>query len=514
MCKGLLISGMAALALAGCTMAPEYKQPTAPVASTWPAEPMASTNSSAQAVSGSAQSGTESPVVAEIGWREFFKDADLQSLIEISLKNNRDLRVAALNVEKARAQYRIQRAALFPTVNATADGSAARVPQDLSSTGKAMTSHQYDVGLGFTSYEVDLFGRIQSLKDQTLEQYLSLEETRTSTQITLVAEVADAYIALLTDQGLLSLTRDTLQSQQDSYNLQKNRAAQGVGTDLDVREAESAVRQAESNLAKYTRQVAQDRNALVLLIGQPLPEDLDKRIAAKTDGPDDSGVLTDLPSGLPSELLVRRPDIRASEHELKASNANIGAARAAFFPSITLTAGIGTSSESLSGLFANGSGVWNFAPVIRLPIFDGGVNQGNLDAAKISKNIQIAQYEKTIQTAFKEVSDALVARSTYNAQMQADELNVKAASESYRLYQMRYSGGVESYINVLIWHRELYSQQQILMATRQARLSNLITLYKVLGGGWKENTTDKTAGNADDGSGPRFALGAGEVSPR
>lgn len=471
---------LAVALLSGCTMAPHYERAEAPVAGKWPGDGNATVDT---------QSDEEKkPASADIGWRDFFKDPQLQQLIELSLKNNRNLRIAALNVQRARAQYRIQRAELFPKVDFTADGSAQRIPKDLSGTGSVTTAHQYDVGLGFTSYELDLFGRIQSLKDQTLEQYFSLAETQTSTQLSLVSEVATAYLTLLTDQGLLKITQDTLQSQRESYDMEKQRLSQGIGTDLDVRQTETSVREAESNLARYTRQVAQDRNALALLIGQPLPDDWQAEVSKIIDGPDDNGFLTELVPGLPSDLLTRRPDIRAAEHALKAANANIGAARAAFFPSIILTAGIGTSSQSLSGLFAGGQNVWNFAPVIRLPIFDGGVNAGNLDASKLSKQIEVARYELSIQTAFREVADALTARSTLNDQLKAEQLFVNAAAESYRLYEMRYNTGVDTYINVLIWHRQLYTAQQSLLNTRLARLSNLVTLYKTLGGGWTERT--------------------------
>lgn len=481
MCKRWILY-LSILVVSGCTMAPRYERPGAPVAGEWPDK------GANEAVVGPVKEDKTAVPSADIGWKEFFKDPKLQQLIELSLKNNRNLRIAALNVQKARAQYRIQRAELFPALDMTAGGSAQRIPKDLSGTGSVTTAHQYDVGLGFTSYELDLFGRIQSLKNQTLEQYLSLSETRISTQLTLVSEVANAYLTLLTDQGLLKITRDTLSSQRESYDIEKQRAAQGIGTELDVRQAETSVREAESNIARYTRQVGQDLNALTLLVGQPLPETLLAEIAKITDGPDDSGVLTELAPGLPSDLLTRRPDIRAAEHDLKAANANIGAARAAFFPSIILTGGIGTSSQSLSGLFAGGQNVWNFAPVIRLPIFDGGVNAGTLDAAKISKNIEIARYEYSIQTAFREVSDTLVARATLNDQLKADQLFVEAARESYRLYEMRYNTGVDNYINVLIWHRQLYTAQQGLLNTRLLRLSNLVTLYKALGGGWTEQT--------------------------
>ncbi|PKU25697.1 efflux transporter outer membrane subunit [Telmatospirillum siberiense] len=469
--KRLLPLAAGALLLAGCSLIPSYDRPAAPISSIWPL------------------GRAEEPVapVADIGWREFFTDPRLQKLIELSLSNNRDLRVAALNVEAARAQYQIQRADLFPSISASASGLNERVPARLSSSGKSVIEHQYSASVGFTSYELDLFGRIRSLTEQELELYFVEEETRTSTQITLVAEVADAYLTLMSDQELLRLTKETLDSQRKTYDLTKRSRDFGASTELELRQVETSVRTAEANLAQYDRQVSQDRNALVLLVGQPLPADLDADLA-KGHGLDDASLLADLPAGLPSELLERRPDIRAAEHNLKAANANIGAARAAFFPTVTLTASGGTSDTSLSRLFQGPTRAWTFNPSISVPIFEAGKLEADLDYAKVQKNIQVAQYEKAIQTAFREVSDSLVALQTYEDQVRADAALVEASEVRYKLADLRFRNGVDGYLNTLDAQRSLYSAQQSLISIRLSRLSNLVTLYKTLGGGWSEHT--------------------------
>jgi multidrug efflux system outer membrane protein len=460
----------------GCSLVPDYLRPSAPISQSWP-----------RGAAYDKTSATADAPASDIGWRDFFGDALLQSLIDLALKNNRDLRVAALNVETAQAQYRIQRADLFPAINASGTSDTQRTPADLSSRGQATVSRSYSVGLGVTSYELDLFGRIRSLNLQALENYLSLDETRISTQISLVAEVANAYLTMLADQQLLQLTQDTLLSQRQSYELTQQSRLRGVATELDLRQQETSVRTAEANLALYTRQVAQDRNALELLLGGPLPAAVEQRLAQPVDLANQS-LPSALPAGLPSDLLTRRPDIRAAEHTLKAANANIGAARAAFFPSISLTGSAGTSSASLSGLFKNGSAAWSFAPQISLPIFDAGSNQANLDVAKLQKDIGIAQYEKAIQTAFREVADALAASGTYDEQLTAQQKLVEASDVSYRLSDLRYRSGVASYLDALVAQRSLYSAQQTLITTRLNRATSLVTLYKVLGGGWSERT--------------------------
>ncbi|VVE38830.1 multidrug transporter [Pandoraea eparura] len=483
--KALSIA-LAAAFLAGCTLAPHYERPEAPIATTFPSGPAYKTPGAANQ---NGTAGSNAVVAADLGWREFFTDPRLQKLIEIALQNNRDLRVSMLNVEAARAQYQIQRSALLPSVGAAGQASVQRMPADLTSSERASISRSYQVGVGFTSYELDLFGRIQSLKDQALETYLASEDTAKTAHITLVSEVATAYLTWLADQELLKLTSDTLKSQESSYQLTKRSFDVGTASGLDLRQAQTPVDAARANLAQYTRQVAQDENALALLIGQPLPADLPP--GRPLDG---QGLLADLPAGLPSDLLLRRPDVTAAEHTLKGANANIGAARAAFFPSISLTASAGTASASLSNLFKGGQGAWSFAPSITLPIFAGGQNRANLDLAKVKKRIEVANYEKAIQTAFREVSDGLAARGTLDDQVAAQESLVKASDESYKLSDLRYRNGVDSYLNALVSQRSLYSAQQSLIATRLSRWTNLVTLYKALGGGWEEHTVPANAG--------------------
>ncbi|AJC19520.1 AdeC/AdeK/OprM family multidrug efflux complex outer membrane factor [Pandoraea pulmonicola] len=488
--KALPIALAAAL-LAGCTLAPHYERPEAPIATTFPNGPAYKTPAGANQ---NGATNANAVAAADLGWRDFFTDPRLQKLIEIALQNNRDLRVSMLNIEAARAQYQIQRSALLPSIGAAGQASVQRTPADMTASGRAGISRSYQVGVGFTSYELDLFGRIQSLKDQALETYLATEDTAKAAHITLVSEVATAYLTWLADQELLRLTADTLKSQQSSYDLTKRSFNVGTASGLDLRQAQTPVDTARANFAQYTRQVAQDENALALLIGQPLPADLPP--GRSLDG---QGLLTDLPAGLPSDLLLRRPDVTAAEHTLKGANANIGAARAAFFPSISLTANAGTASASLSNLFKGGQGAWSFAPTITLPIFAGGQNVANLDLAKVQKRIEIANYEKAIQTAFREVSDGLAARGTLDDQIAAQESLVKASEESYKLSDLRYRNGVDSYLNALVSQRSLYSAQQTLIATRLARWSNLVTLYKALGGGWEERTVPA---NADAASAP------------
>jgi multidrug efflux system outer membrane protein len=483
--RKLIVSVIAAVLAAGCTLEPKYDRPAAPVPQSFP---------EGEAHRAAAVAPTTGKAAADIGWREFFTDARVQQLIELALANNRDLRVAALNVEAARAQYRIQRADLLPTISATANESVQSVPPYLRNPGLPIPSviRQYNVGVGFTAYELDLFGRIRSLNHQKLEQYFGYEETRRSSQISLVAEVADGYLSLLADQELMRITQETLESDTDSYTLTQRMVEAGQATALDLRQAESAVDAARANLAQYTRQVAQDRNALQLLVGAPLPQEL-------SDGPplEAQSFLEELPAGLPSGLLERRPDILSAEHNLRAANANIGAARAAFFPSVSLTGNFGTASTQLSGLFASGSRNWSFSPGISLPIFAGGANVANLDLAKVEKNVQVAQYEKAIQTAFREVADALAARGTLQQQLEAQRALVDASGASYTLSEMRFHSGVDAYLTVLDSQRTLYSAQQGLVSVELTRLENLVSLYKALGGGWEETDSRVSRGPAN-----------------
>ena len=470
--KKILISALSsALLLAGCSLEPDYARPEAPVPAAWPSGP---------AYDGAA--ATRKPdgrLMADLGWREFFRSEPLQRVIETALRNNRDLRVAALNIEQARAQYRIERAALVPNLAADASGTRARTPASLSATGQAMTASQYSVQGGIAAYEVDLFGRVRSLRNKALEEYFATAEARDAVEISLIAEVANAWLTLQADRQLLALTEETLATQEESFRLIGRSYERGVASGLDLAQAQTSVETARVNRALYLRQVAQDRNALTLLVGAPL-DDAELPAGAMVGV---ESLVADLPAGLPSDLLQRRPDIREAEHRLKAASANIGAARAAFFPNITLTATGGTASSALSDLFAAGTGAWLFSPAISLPIFDAGRNQANLDAAKAQRDIGVAQYEKTIQSAFREVADALAGRGTFEDQVKAQAALVAAAGESHRLAKLRYDKGIDSYLNVLDAQRSLYGAQQALIGIELGRLNNLVTLYKVLGGG-------------------------------
>jgi multidrug efflux system outer membrane protein len=462
------VAALAFLVLSGCaSMAPKYARPEAPVPSQWPAGPAYKESAG----------NSEGRITADIKWQEFFIDTQLQKLISLALENNRDLRIAALSIERAQALYRIQRADLLPTVVAAGSGIAQRMPASRSGTGESPTVHQYSVDLGFSAYELDLFGRVRSLKDQALEELFATEEARRSMQISLVAEVASNYLTLAADKERLKIARDTFESQQASYNLIKRRFEAGASSELDVRQAETSVDSARVDIAFFTSQVARDENALALVVGSPVPPDLlPSGLSAIT-------ALKELSPGLPSEVLQRRPDIAGSEHLLKAANANIGAARAAFFPRISLTTSLGLSSDQLSGLFKAGAGAWMFAPQITLPVFDTGRNLANLKAAEVDREIFLAQYEKTIQSAFREVADALAQHGTLDDQLEAQRSLTDATAVSYRLSRARYEKGIASYLNVLDSQRSLYTAQQGLISVRLSRLTNLVTLYKVLGGG-------------------------------
>ncbi|MHB8150984.1 MAG: AdeC/AdeK/OprM family multidrug efflux complex outer membrane factor [Desulfobulbia bacterium] len=458
----------AMLCLGGCTMAPRYARPEPPVPAGWPSGPAYQEQKDTQA----------SKAVADLPWQEFFVDEQLQKLIALALTNNRDLRIAALNIERSRAQYRIQRAELLPQIDATGAGSKQRIPETLSSTGQAETVTQYSAGLGVSAYELDLFGRVQSLKDQALEQYLATEQARRTVQISLVAEVAVNYLSLAADRERLHLAQETLTAQQATQQLIERRFEVGAASELDLRQAQTRLDAARVDIARYTTLVAQDENALNLVVGSTVPAELLPRTLSEN-----LTVVQDIAPGLPSEVLLRRPDVLAAENQLKGFNANIGAARAAFFPRITLVGSVGVGSDELSTLFTSGSGAWAFAPRIVLPIFDAGSRWASLRVAEVDRDIAVAQYEKTIQTAFREVADALAQRGTIAEQLTAQQSLTDATAISHRLSQARYEKGVDSYLTVLDSQRSLYGAQQGLIATRLTRLLNMVTLYKVLGGG-------------------------------
>ncbi|VVO42542.1 AdeC/AdeK/OprM family multidrug efflux complex outer membrane factor [Pseudomonas fluorescens] len=470
MSKSLLSLAITAFVLGGCSLIPDYQRPQAPVAAQYPQGPAYSPAEAANMAA------------AEQGWKQFFHDPALQQLIQTALENNRDLRVAALNIDAFAAQYRIQRADLFPAVSATGSGSRQRVPANLSQTGESAITSQYSATLGISAYELDLFGRVRSLSEQALQSYFATEEARRSTQISLVASVANAYLTWQADKELLQLTKDTLGAFEESYKLTARSNEVGVASALDLSQSRTSVENARVQYARYTRLVAQDQNSLALLLGTGIPANLPGSQPLADD------LLSEVPAGLPSDLLQRRPDILEAEHQLKAANANIGAARAAFFPSISLTANAGTASPDLSGLFKGGSGVWLFQPQINLPIFNAGALRASLDYSKIQKDITVAQYEKSIQAAFQEVSDGLAARQTFNQQLQAQRDFVNANQDYYRLAERRYRIGVDSNLTFLDAQRQLFSAQQALITDRLAQLVSEVNLYKALGGGWNAQT--------------------------
>ncbi|HTT04670.1 MAG TPA: efflux transporter outer membrane subunit [Steroidobacteraceae bacterium] len=498
--QNLVAAAAAAAVLCACTLQPPYHRPSSGAGNLWPTGP---------AYAQQPVSSAEMPA-ADVGWQEFFSDPQLRELIGIALQNNRDLRVAALNIEQAQAQYRVQRSALFPGISASGSDSVEHLPPGVAigvvpaGAPNGVTFRTYSAGLGFASYILDVFGRVRSLSRSALEQYFAQIETRKSVQISLVAEVADAYLSYLSDRSLLALAQQTYTSQNASLNLTQQSFNAGVGTALDLAQSQQTVYTAQANIAQFTRQVAQDLNGLQLVLGAALPPDLDQ-----APGLNGEQFLETLPAGLPSDLLTRRPDIAAAEDKLKAANANIGAARAAFFPSITLTGSLGSASTQLSGLLGHGSQEWTFEPSISLPIFAGGANVANLDLARVEKNVAIAQYQETIQTAFRDVSNALAARGTFEQQILAEEHLVDAANMAYQLSLQLFRQGVANFLSVLDSQVTLYQAQQTLIAIRLARLQNLVALYTALGGGWNARTvrpvatagqlpTSKIAGEAAD----------------
>jgi NodT family efflux transporter outer membrane factor (OMF) lipoprotein len=449
---------LASAALAGCTMIPTYERPAAPVADAFPYP-----------------SATEGTPAAALDWQQFFVDPKLRGLITTALSSNRDLRVAVLNIEQARAQYEIRRADIYPNVGLGVGGSRAPSPVN----GQEVTTYQ--AGLALAAWEIDLFGRLRSLSQAAVAQYLATEEGRKAAQITLVSSVANAWLSLVADEELLALTQETLRTREETLRLTKLRFDNGVSSELDFRLAQSLFESARVSLSQQQRQRALDINTLALLVGQPLPTDFSTGTTTAVVA------LPDVPAGLPSEVLVARPDVRQAEQLLLSANASIGAARAAFFPRITLTASAGRASSQLSGLF-NGSGefAYTVAPQLLLPIFEGGRNIAGLRSANVERDIAIAQYERAIQQAFKDVSDALAGRNTLTDQLQAQINVAEAESVRTRLSQLRYDAGVASSLDLLDAQRSLFAARQGEIQTRLARLQNQVLLYRALGGGWTE----------------------------
>lgn len=457
------------LALTACTMAPRYERPAPPVADAWPRGPSYAANQQGETA------------VADIPWREFIKDAKMRQVIEQALANNRDLRITLANIQSARAQYRIQRSDLFPKINGDVSGNRSKSVNSFSETGGAVESETYTASVGLSAFEIDLFGRVRSLSNAALENYLATEEAGRATRISLIAETASAYLTLAADTSQHLLSQRTVDSAQRSMEVTRKRLEAGVASRLDVRQAETIYQQARADLASTTALIAQDRNALELLAGSRVPDAL-----MPSELPADHDWLADVPAGLSSSVLLDRPDVLQAEHQLKSANANIGAARAAFFPSLSLTASTGLASTELSNLFSDGASIWSVGSGLVLPIFNGGANVANLAYANAQRDLFVSQYELAIQTAFREVADALAIRGTIQEQLDAQRALVDAAADSYQLAEARYTKGVDSFLDTLDAQRTLYNAEKSLVSARLTESDNVVRLYRVLGGGLAE----------------------------
>lgn len=459
------LSAALTIVLAACSMAPRYDQPPSPVPGTYP--------------------GAAAPLepgigtlAADIGWREVVHDPRLQALVELALENNRDLRLAALNVEAARAQYRIQRSEQLPILALGAEGTRQRLPAGTAQGAEGVVE-QYSAGLGLAAFEIDLFGRVRSLREAALGEFLSTREARRGVQISLVAAVASAYLAERAAQERLVLVEQSLQDWVETGRLAQLRFDAGVGSELDLVESRTLVETARVDLAGARRDAASTRNLLQQLVGAPLPDTLPPPLPLH-----DQRVLADLPAGLPSDLIARRPDILAAEQRLVAANANIGAARAAFFPRLSLTGFLGSASPEFSNLFESGTRTWLFSPQLTLPIFDAGRNRANLDLAWVRRDAAVAEYEAAIQQAFREVADALAGREALAEQLRAQQALAEATQRREALVELRLRNGVDSNLALLDARRSRYAAQQALLRLQEQQLTNLIDLYRALGGGW------------------------------
>lgn len=456
----ILFSPISLLIATGCTLAPKYTRPQRPVPEAFP---VIKTQGSA-------------PLAAETTWQDYFTDAKLQKLIEMALENNLDLRVASLNVDKVRALYRIQRSELIPGFGVMGGGQKTRISEKMSDKGEVRYQEQYTVQVGLMSWELDFFGRLQSLKNRALNQYLATQEGERAARISLVGGVAQSYFATAASRENLRLAESTFEAQKSFFDLISKSRELGVASDLDLNQAKSQMESARADVAHFKGLVATSQSALDLLLGVPVPQDL------LPEGLDAAGQLKDLSAGLSSETLLARPDIQAAEYQLQGATANIGAARAAFFPRISLTAGLGNMSPDLSSLFESGTRTWTFAPQIIAPLFAGGSLWSNLKVSKVDREIAVAQYQKAIQVAFKEVSDGLIKRESLNEQLEAQKALVESLENTYKLSELRYKEGLDGYLGVLISQRSLYGAQQGLVATRLACQANQIALFKALGG--------------------------------
>lgn len=458
---------VAALALSGCNLAPDYRRPALPVPAALPDT--------------GAPASSETGEIARIGWQSFFIDERLRAVIEQALTNNRDLRIAIANVEQARALYSIERADLFPNVGGVAGGNLQRLSRpQAAQSGVKRSQESWSVDLG-SSWEIDLFGRIRNLSKAALEQFLAARETQMAVRISLVGETATAWLTLAADRERLAIAERTQEAFSRTLYLTRARFERGMASALDVRQAQTSHDQARSDIAALKTLVQQDRNALNLLVGASvddhlLPQALDQKPAT----------LAVLPDGMDSRILLERPDVKAAEHQLIAANADIGAARAAFFPTISLTGALGTVSGGLSGLFDNGNGNWSFQPAVSLPLFNGGRNRANLRFSEASRDAAVAQYEKTIQVAFREIADGLARRATIGEQVDAQQSLTAAATDAYRLSEARYERGTDGFLATLDAQRTLFAAQQTLVSARLTQETNLVSLYRASGGGQLE----------------------------
>ena len=460
--QNILLAGLMVI-LAGCSLAPSYERPSGPTAAAYPAAFAAQTQVTQNAL--------------PPGWREFFTDAGLQKLISQALSNNRDLRIAVGRVEEARGLYGISRADRLPGISASAAASWSRVPFDLSPTGNSVTSEQYRVTLNLSLWELDFWGRVRNLTTAGLESYLATEEAGRAVVVSLIAQVANTYLVEREFDERIAIGEQALATREDSYRIARRRYEVGYSSRLDAVGAETLLSQARADLAALKRLRDQNLNVLTLLVGAPIIFETQQLSMIE------SGFVPEISAGLPSDLLMNRPDILACEHRLKAAYANIGAARAAFFPRILLTGDLGTASAALSGLFGAGSGIWSFAPSITLPIFDGGRNQANLDVSEARRNVALADYERTIQGAFREVADALAARYWFTRQVAAQQATLAAQVERTRLAGLRYQNGAAPYLEVLDAERDRFMAEQALVQVRRALLASHVNLYAALGGG-------------------------------
>jgi outer membrane protein, multidrug efflux system len=449
--------------VAGCAMIPPYHRPAPPMYQEFNVEGLEVAHDAAAPV--------------QLGWAQFFGDTRLQELLALAMENNRGMRVAVQRVEEVRALYGMQRADQLPAMDAVATGSRSRIPDDLSLAGEPITASHYRMVLNLSTWELDFWGRVRNLKDAALESYLASKEVGRAIQISLVAQVANIYLLERELDERLVTARQTLATREEAFHILRRRHEEGAASKLDATQAEMLLYQAQAELMVLERRREQVRNALTLLVGIPL--DPEARPLSEIE----ATFAHDIAPGLPSDLLLNRPDVLAAEHRLKAAHANIGAARAAFFPRIALTGSLGTASSELEGLFASGSRAWNFLPSISLPILDGGRNRANLDLAEARRNIAVSDYEQIVQGAFREVADALADRRWLARLAEVQEANSTTQIERSRLAYLRYQSGVTSYLEVLDAERDRFAADQALVQTRRALLASAVNLYSALGGG-------------------------------